>query len=36
MVRVVDESGEDDPYPGSLFLPIDVLESVTKACAGAS
>ena len=36
MLRVVDESGEDYLYPGSLFLPIDVPESVTKAFAGAS
>lgn len=36
LVRVVDESGEDYLYPGQLFLPIDIPESITHAFAKAS
>jgi hypothetical protein len=36
MLRLVDESGEDYLYSKSLFLPIDVPESVTQAFAEAS
>ena len=29
-IRVVDESGEDYPYPSSFFAPIDLPDSVAK------
>ncbi|MCK4763034.1 MAG: hypothetical protein KAW12_12630 [Candidatus Aminicenantes bacterium] len=36
LIRVVDESGEDYLYPGTLFLPIEVSETITYALAKAS
>ncbi len=36
LIRVVDESGEDYLYPHSLFLSIDVPETVSHAFANAS
>jgi hypothetical protein len=30
-IRIVDEDGEDYVYPESLFLPMEVSESVSRA-----
>jgi len=30
-IRVIDESGEDYLYPKSLFIPIDLPQSIRKA-----
>ena len=33
LVRVIDESGEDYPYPSSYFLPVDLSQPVQQALA---
>ena len=30
-IRIVDEDGEDYIYPGNLFMPMEVSESVSRA-----
>jgi hypothetical protein len=34
-IRVIDESGDDDLYPASFFVPIDLPQPVRKAVAAA-